>query len=128
MKKLYNHFIKKRIYSLQCAFKGLLYLIRTETHIKIHLVNTLLFTLIGLLFKINLSEWAHQFLALGMVMCVEAINTIIEKLADYIQPNFDKKIGLIKDLSAGAVLFSVIYAAVVVGLIYIPKILQFIRL
>ena len=44
------------------------------------------------------------------------------KLCDFVLPNFFKKIGLIKDISAGAVML-VSIAAVAVGLIiYLPRI------
>jgi len=44
-------------------------------------------------------------------------------MSDYIQPEFDEKIGFIKDISAGAVML-VSMAATIVGLIiYVPKII-----
>ncbi len=51
-------------------------------------------------------------------MSIEGLNTAAEEIADFVHPNFHAKIGLIKDIAAGAVFF----AAVIVGcIIYIPK-------
>jgi diacylglycerol kinase (ATP) len=50
----------------------------------------------------------------------ETWNTCAEKICDYIQPNFDTKIGVIKDLAGGAVLLSVIAAVCVGILVYWP--------
>ncbi|KPM33604.1 Diacylglycerol kinase [Croceitalea dokdonensis DOKDO 023] len=78
-------------------------------------------TALGLYFNISTTEWALQCLSIGLVMGIEGLNTAVEKIADYIQPNFDKKIGLIKDISAGAVMLASIIAVIVGLLIYLPK-------
>ncbi|WP_010135402.1 diacylglycerol kinase family protein [Ochrovirga pacifica] len=128
MKSKNKNIVVDRILSLGYAIKGLWLLLQTENAIKVHVISTLLLTIVGFIFQLSATEWMFQFLTLGLVIGVEALNTSIEKIADYIQPNFDPKIGTIKDVSAGAVLFSAVYGAVVVGIIYIPKILQYIHL
>jgi diacylglycerol kinase (ATP) len=55
-------------------------------------------------------------------MSVEGLNTAIEKVADFIHPNYDERIGFIKDIAAGAVLFAAITAVIIGLIIYIPKI------
>jgi len=60
-------------------------------------------------------------MAIGLVLSIEGLNTAVEKIADFIHPNFHDKIGFIKDVAAGAVFFAAV-AAIAVGLIiYIPK-------
>jgi len=54
-------------------------------------------------------------------MGIEAVNTAIEKISDYVQPELDPKIGLIKDISAGAVMIVSVIASVIGLIIYIPK-------
>ncbi|MEO0506814.1 MAG: diacylglycerol kinase family protein [Bacteroidota bacterium] len=114
-------FLANRIKSVGYALKGMFILIRTEASIKIQLVIALLVTFAGLYFNISTVEWCLQVLSIGLVMGIEGINTAVEKLSDFVQPQHDKKIGLIKDISAGAVML-VSFAAVIVGLfIYLPK-------
>ncbi len=125
MKIKRKNIIEDRYYSLQYAFKGIFHLVKTENAIKIHVISTILFISLGFIFKLNITEWMFQFLALGLVISVEALNTTLEKMADYIQPNFDKKIGIIKDISAGAVLLSGIFGGIIICLIYIPKIIHY---
>jgi len=125
MKTQRRNIVIDRIYSLQYAYKGFLFLLKTENAIKTHLLSTVLLTLLGIAFDIDKTEWMFQFLTLGLVLSTESINTAIEAIADYIQPNFDKKIGIIKDISAGAVLFSALFGIIVLGFIYIPKFMQY---
>ena len=116
-------FAKNRLRSIGFAFKGLFLLIRTEASIKIQFFIALLMTAVGFYLEISITEWCIQCLAIGMVMAVEGMNTGIEKLADFVQPNYDKKIGLIKDVSAGAVMAVSLMAGIVGLLIYIPTLL-----
>lgn len=127
MKPNNKNIVLDRILSLGYAFKGFIHLLLTENAIKVHVLSTLLLIIAGFVFDINNTEWMFQFLSLGLVMGVEALNSSIEKIADFVQPNFDKRIGTIKDVSAGAVLFSAIYGGIVVGIIYMPKILELIN-
>ena len=115
-------FVIDRIKSVGYAFKGLFILLRTESSIQIQFVIGLLVTIAGFYYDISNLEWAVQFICIGMVMGIEGINTAIEKLADYIQPEFDQKIGLIKDVSAGAVMVVSIISMIVGCIIYIPKV------
>ena len=62
-----------------------------------------------------------QTLAIGLVLGIEGVNTAVEKVADFIHPEFHEKIGFIKDIAAGAVFFAAMTAIAVGCLIYIPK-------
>ena len=116
-------FIINRIKSVGYAFKGLYILLFTEASIKIQLFIAVMVTIAGWYFKISAMEWALQFLAVGMVMGIEGLNTAVEKISDFVQPEYDEKIGLIKDVSAGAVMLVSLVAVAVGLIIYIPKIL-----
>lgn len=116
-------FVSGRLKSIRYAFLGAWTLIRTEHSIMVQLGIGILTTITGFVFQINATEWIFQILAIGMVMSMEGLNTAVEKIADFIHPQYHEKIGFIKDIAAGAVFFAAI-AAVIVGLIiYIPKIL-----
>ena len=124
MKTKKNNIIVDRVLSLGYAYKGFIYLIKTENAIKVHCISTIILTILGYLTTLTNTEWMFQFTAIGLVISVEALNTSIEKIADFVQPDFDKKIGTIKDVSAGAVLFAGVFGAIIIGFIYIPKLIQ----
>ncbi len=114
-------FFFNRLKSIGFAIKGLLLLLKTEASIQIQLVIAIVMTIAGFYFNISSVEWVVQLLAIGMVMGTEGVNTAIEKLSDYIQPEHDEKIGFIKDVSAGAVMIVSILASIIGFIIYIPK-------
>ncbi len=115
-------FFKDRFLGFYYALKGAFLLLRTEKSIQIQFFIALAVTAAGFYFGISAVEWMVQTLAIGLVMGIEGVNTAVEKMADYIQPRQDPRIGFIKDVSAGAVMWAAI-AAVAVGLIiYVPRI------
>lgn len=115
-------FLVNRIKSVGFAFKGALLLIRTEASIKIQVVIAVLMTIAGFCFDISITEWILQIFAIAIVLGIEGMNTAVEKIADYIQPEFDVKIGFIKDVSAGAVMLVSIASGIIGLIIYLPKI------
>jgi len=117
-------FFMNRIKSVGYALRGALLLVRTEASIKVQFFIAIVMTAAGFLFEISSIEWCIQILTIAVIMGVEGLNTGVEKVSDYIQPEFDKKIGFIKDISAGAVMIVSIAATVIGLIIYLPKILQ----
>ncbi|MGB5227017.1 MAG: diacylglycerol kinase family protein [Eudoraea sp.] len=112
-----------RIKSIGYAFRGAWLLVRTESSIQIQVVIACIMTLVGFYFEISKTEWILQIFAIALVLGVEGLNTGIEKMSDYIQPEFDEKIGFIKDISAGAVMLVSLAASIVGLIIYVPKII-----
>lgn len=122
MKNPKDGFLKGRLRSFKYAFKGLWILVTTEDSIKVQLVFALISIILGFAFDISATEWAIQFLLVGLVLVAEACNSAIEEVADFIHPDFHVKIGIIKDIAAGAPTFAAIISLIVAGIIYIPKI------
>ncbi|QFZ53433.1 diacylglycerol kinase family protein [Oceanihabitans sp. IOP_32] len=111
-----------RIKSVSYAFKGAMLLLKTESSIKVQFFLGVLVTIAGFYYRISMTEWMVQCLAIGLVMSVEGLNTAIEKIADFVHPEYHEKIGLIKDIAAGAVFIAGIFAVIIGILIYTPKI------
>jgi len=122
MKNPNDSFLKGRLRSLKFALKGMWLLITTEDSIKAQLFFGAVAVGFGLYFNISNTEWMIQSLIIGMVLVAEALNTAIEKLADFVHPDYHKKIGFIKDVSAGSSGIAAIISLIIAGIIYIPKI------
>ena len=63
----------------------------------------------------------------GIVYSAEMFNTAIEHLCDRITIQQDYDIKLVKDMSAGAVLFTCVIAVLVATLVYIPKLMEVLK-
>ncbi len=111
-------FLIGRIKSIKYAVKGFLLLLTTENSIITQSVIAVIFIGMGFYFDIERVEWALQFLAIGLVLSIESLNTAVEKLCDFVHPDYHKKIGFIKDVASGAVTFAALTALAIAILIY----------
>lgn len=123
MKNPNDSYLRGRIRSLKFAIKGMWLLTTTEDSIKAQLFIGILAVVAGFYFDISNVEWMIQLIVTAMVLVAEASNTAIEKMADFVHPDYHKKIGFIKDIAAGAPAFAAIFAVIVTAIIYVPKIL-----
>ena len=114
-------FFTGRLKSMGFALRGAFKLLTTEHSVMVQTSIALLLIIAGFYFDISREEWMFQTLAIGLVLGIEGINTAVEKVADFIHPEFHEKIGFIKDIAAGAVFFAAMTAIAIGCLIYIPK-------
>ncbi|WP_196888050.1 diacylglycerol kinase family protein [Aureivirga sp. CE67] len=126
MKNPNDGFIRGRIRSFKFAFQGAWLLLTTEHSIMVQSSLGVIMIIAGFYFNISPVEWMIQILAISVVLATEALNTGIERVADFIHPDYHKKIGIIKDVAAGAVTFVALGALIIGLIIYVPKILNLI--
>jgi len=115
------NFLTGRIKAVFYSFKGAFLLLKTEHSIQVQFIIAVAFIIAGFYFEISKTEWVFQILAICLILTAESLNTAIEKIADFIHPDFNKKIGFIKDISAGAVFFAAIFALFIIYTIYWDK-------
>jgi diacylglycerol kinase (ATP) len=118
-----NTFFSGRYKSMGFALKGAIKLITTEHSVMVQFSIGVLMVVAGIYFNITMTEWLFQTLAIGLVLSIEGLNTAVEKIADFIHPNYHEKIGFIKDIAAGAVFFAAMTAIAIGLMIYVPKFL-----
>jgi len=118
-----NTFFSGRFKSVGFAFKGAVKLIATEHSVMVQFAIAVVMVFAGFYFEITMNEWMFQTLAIGFVLAVEGLNTAVEKIADFIHPNYHERIGFIKDIAAGAVFFAALTAISIGLMIYVPKFL-----
>ena len=117
-----NSFFTGRLKSMGFALQGAIKLITTEHSVMVQFSLGILVTIAGFIFNISHEEWLIQTLAIGLILSVEGLNTAVEKIADFIHPDYHERIGFIKDIAAGAVFFAAMTAIALGLMIYIPKI------
>lgn len=117
-------FLRQRKSSIRIAWSGLIYFFRTETHAFIHLMASIGVILLAVLFAVTPGEWLALIFAIGLVVQAEIWNTVMEKISDFIQPQLDPRIKVIKDLAASGVLWCVIIAVFIGVFIFGPYVLE----
>lgn len=120
-------FVTGRIKSVKYAVVGALKLINTEHSIIVQFFIGIVMTIAGFFFGITKTEWMFQIFSIGLIMSIEGLNTAVEKIADFIHPDYHEKIGFIKDIAAGAVMFAAITAIAIGSIIYAPYLMEFFK-
>ena len=121
MKQEKDNFFQGRIRSLKFAFRGAWLLITTEHSIMAQFGISILMSILGFVMHLTAIEWMFQLLAIGLVLVAESLNTGIEKLCDFVHPDYHDRIGFVKDVSAGAAAFAAFIAIGIGLIIYLPK-------
>lgn len=115
--------VQERLKSFRYAFQGLADLLRTQPNAVIHLAAAVAVIGTGLALGLAPLEWMVLVLAIAGVFAAEAFNTALEYLTDLVSPHHHPLAGKAKDAAAAGVLLAALGAAVVGGLLFIPKLL-----
>ena len=112
--------MRKHTISFINAFKGIWTAVYTQPNLRIHFVIGSLVLFFASYFQLSFDKVVDLILAIMIVMVVEMINTSIEFLSDAVTLEQNEHIKLAKDVSAGAVLVSAIYAIIIGIVIFLP--------
>lgn len=118
---------KKLINSFKYALSGIKSAYKTEQNMKIHLLIMEIVILMALILNISFNEWLIVLICFMVVISSELFNTALEKCVDLASPNKNEIAKLAKDVSAGAVLITAIFAAIIGIIIFLPKIIIFVK-
>jgi len=99
----YYNCLIKRITNLKYGLNGLYYLFIDKSILMQVFFACLLITG-GIIINFSIIQWILQLIIIAINIGGECCNTIIELIANFVEPNFNKEIGLIKDISAGMVI------------------------
>lgn len=104
--------------SLRNAFRGVFLMMKYERNFQLEFAAFLIN--LFLIFYLNLSSTDTILILMVSfgVLATEILNTAIEKICDFIHPDFDKRIGFIKDISAGAVVLMAILSVIIGVMVY----------
>lgn len=95
------------------ALRGIWAAVKSEPHMRFHLISSLLVIIAGFFFHVEPSDWMALIFSMGLVITAELINSAIEDMVNLVSPEIQPLAGRIKDMAAGAVLVSAITAAVI---------------
>lgn len=114
----------KLLRGFKCALSGVLYTINHERNMRIHIiVGIYLLYFLGF-YNLSATEMAVLLLAMALVICLELVNTAVERVCDLHSKEYNPLIKKAKDVAAGAVLVAAIFSvAVAVFLLWDVKII-----
>ena len=115
-----DSYFKKRYNSFKFAIKGLNSAVRSEPHMRLHILAAIGVILLSIIFRVTKLEWCLLAGSIGLVITAEIFNTSIETLTNLVSPQHNPLAGKTKDLAAAAVLVAAITAAIVGLIIFVP--------
>lgn len=98
---------------LRVFFTGLWMAARHDRNVAIQMMISFIVCAVALWFQ----QWFDVVLiviATGNVLVFEILNTVVEAICDYIEPHFDPRIGVIKDMAAAATGIAIVIWVVVI--------------
>jgi diacylglycerol kinase len=113
--------IRTFLRSFFTGYVGLSHALGSERNMQIHLVIALCVVAAGFFFALAAAEWIAVSLCIGLVISAECMNTAMERLADRVSLDMHPLIKQAKDCSAAAVLVLATSAAIVGGIVFVPK-------
>lgn len=111
----------KHTISFRNAFIGIWTAITSQMNVRIHVLVGSLVLFLATYVKLPLAEILVLILTIALVILAEMINTSIEFLADAVTLEHREYIKHTKDVAAGAVLLTVIFAICIGLIIFVPK-------
>ncbi|MGP4067694.1 diacylglycerol kinase family protein [Halobacillus sp. B29] len=114
---------KKKSIGFRFAWKGIKEVWSSERNFRIHLIAGTLCIAAGAGLRVSTVEWALLIIMIAIVITLEMINSSIERVMDYLAPQYHPLAGLVKDIAAGAVLIASIASLIVGGFIFVPHLI-----
>lgn len=106
--------------SFEDAWRGLIYTFRYELSFRVQTVAAAIILVAAFYFPLRIYERLVVVLLVTMVLILELINSVVERIMDLFKPRIDHVAKVIKDIMAGAVLVAAVSAVIIGWLIFAP--------
>ena len=117
-----------RLYhSFLYALNGIRICIGKELNFSIQLIAAIVAVSLSIVLKISSLEWIWITFCIVLVLSLEMMNTVVEKIANLITKEHHPDIKKIKDIAAGAVLITAAGSVIIAIIIFMPKIINLLQ-
>lgn len=110
--------MKKQLLSFWYAIYGILGALKTEAHLRFHIVAAVFALVFAGICKFSAERFAILTVLIGAVIALELVNTSIEHACNSVTREYNAQIKLAKDLAAAAVLVMAVAALAVAALFF----------
>lgn len=100
-------------WSFTWAFEGIVYVLRTQRNMQLHVGAAVVALVMGLLLDFTRLEMAVLLGAISLVILAEMFNTALEAAVDAVVTDYHPLVKIAKDVAAGAVLVATVNALAV---------------
>lgn len=101
---------------IQTALAGVTHAVFQDFSVRYKLAISVVFLIIAGVFE-TLFHFLFVLEVTGLMLVAEILNTAVESLCDYVQPNYDIRIKHIKDMAAGATFIAILIWYAVLGIV-----------
>jgi len=105
------------------AWRGILYAVRTQRNMRVHVAIALCAIILGVVLHISAVEFAMIFVAITLVFIAEMFNTVAEACIDLVTTQYHPLARIAKDVAAGAVLLNAMLSVLIGVLVFGPHLL-----
>lgn len=109
------------ISSFNYAIEGIVYALRTQRNMRLHVLAAILVLGASMFFRIGRFEFIAIIFAIGFVFTAELANTALEAAVDVATQSFDPLAKIAKDVAAGAVFVSAVNAVIVGYIVFFAR-------
>lgn len=109
--------------SVKNCLDGISYVIKNEKNFKREIALGIIALILSYILKIDKIEFIIVLTMICLVLTTEIINTAIERTVDLVTKEYHELARIAKDVSAGSVLVTSIFALIIGIIIFIPKII-----
>ena len=106
--------LKKIIHSFESAWRGVATVFHSERNFRLQILAALVVVVAGFFFQLKIWEWLILIFLILLVLLLEMLNTVFERLVDMLKPRIHLFVYDIKNITAGMVLITAI-SAIIIG-------------
>ena len=109
--------------SVKNCLDGISYVTKNEKNFKREIALGIIALILSYILKIDKIEFIIVLTMICLVLTTEIINTAIERTVDLVTKEYHELARIAKDVSAGSVLVTSIFALIIGIIIFMPKII-----
>ena len=109
--------------SVKNCLDGISYVTKSEKNFKREIALGIISLILSYILKIDKIEFIIVLTMICLVLTTEIINTAIERAVDLVTKEYHELARIAKDVSAGSVLVTSIFALIIGIIIFMPKII-----
>jgi len=116
------------LYSAKYSIDGLVYAYAHEKSLLMHAILSFIAVVLGLFFRITLTQWSMILISLGVILSIELLNTAIEAIVDMVTLEYNELAKIAKDCGSAATFVASLIGIIIGLVVFVPHFLEILPL